>query len=255
MQAEKAEPVVGDRHRVISTIEAARIVGLSESTLAQTSTERQRAGLLQAGTPGSVSPGGFGRVAPVSHHARHVRRRRAVSKGVDSRPPALSHGGPSSRDNPRLAKIHRSYSVEEIARLFKLHKNTVRAWLRQRARRPSTVSAQPWSAAIAFRGFLSERRDPVQATVRSRAHLLPAVPRAEGARSEDGRMRERPATTNGTLQEICPDCNRMIYRRINPQKIGAVRGDLDVTFTQAEPRLGEMARPNVNCDFTVGEQR
>jgi transposase-like protein len=33
--------------------------------------------------------------------------------------------------NPRLAKIHRSYSVEEIARLFKLHKNTVRAWLRQ----------------------------------------------------------------------------------------------------------------------------
>ena len=35
MQAEKAEPVVGDRHRVISTIEAARIVGLSESTLAK----------------------------------------------------------------------------------------------------------------------------------------------------------------------------------------------------------------------------
>jgi hypothetical protein len=33
--------------------------------------------------------------------------------------------------NPRLAKIHRSYSVEEIARLFEIHKNTVRAWLRQ----------------------------------------------------------------------------------------------------------------------------
>ena len=37
----------------------------------------------------------------------------------------------SRHPNPRLAKIHRSYSVEEIARLFRVHKNTVRAWLRQ----------------------------------------------------------------------------------------------------------------------------
>ncbi len=30
--------------------------------------------------------------------------------------------------NPRLVKLHRSYTVEQIARLFDLHKNTVRAW-------------------------------------------------------------------------------------------------------------------------------
>ena len=35
MQPEKTERVISDRHRVISTIEAARIVGLSESTLAK----------------------------------------------------------------------------------------------------------------------------------------------------------------------------------------------------------------------------
>jgi len=35
MQAEKPEPAVNDRQRVISTIEAGRIVGLSESTLAK----------------------------------------------------------------------------------------------------------------------------------------------------------------------------------------------------------------------------
>ena len=33
--------------------------------------------------------------------------------------------------NPRLAKIHRSYSVDDVSRLFKIHKNTVRNWLRQ----------------------------------------------------------------------------------------------------------------------------
>jgi hypothetical protein len=33
----------------------------------------------------------------------------------------------SRRLNPRLIKIHRSYTVEEVAKLFALHKNTVRA--------------------------------------------------------------------------------------------------------------------------------
>ena len=59
--------------------------------------------------------------------------------------------------------------------------------------------------------------------------------------------------TTGTLRGICPDCNRMIYRRVNPQKIGAVRGDLDVSFTQAEPRIEDTAEPNVNRDSTEGD--
>ena len=47
----------------------------------------------------------------------------------------------------------------------------------------------------------------------------------------------------------------MIYRRVNPQKIDAVRGDLDVTFTQAGPRIEETTKPNVNCDSTEGDHR
>jgi hypothetical protein len=47
----------------------------------------------------------------------------------------------------------------------------------------------------------------------------------------------------------------MIYRRINPQKLEAIRGDLDITITQAEPRLGDTLKPNVNCDSTEGQQR
>ena len=37
----------------------------------------------------------------------------------------------SRHPNPRLAKIHRSYSVDEVSRLFKIHKNTARNWLRE----------------------------------------------------------------------------------------------------------------------------
>ena len=35
------------------------------------------------------------------------------------------------RFNPRRVKVHRSYTVEEVASLFGAHKNTVRNWLRE----------------------------------------------------------------------------------------------------------------------------
>jgi hypothetical protein len=38
---------------------------------------------------------------------------------------------PIRRPNPRLAKIHRSYTVEESATLFGVHRNTVREWVRR----------------------------------------------------------------------------------------------------------------------------
>ena len=55
--------------------------------------------------------------------------------------------------NPRLAKIHRSYSVEEIARLFNVHKNTVRNWLKQGletidGQRPTVVRGEKFAASL-----------------------------------------------------------------------------------------------------------
>ena len=61
--------------------------------------------------------------------------------------------------------------------------------------------------------------------------------------------------TTATLQGICPDCIRMIYRRVNPQKLNAVRGDLEITVAQAQSRLEERSNPNVNCDSSEGDNR
>lgn len=152
-----------------------------------------------------------------------------------------------------LAKIHRSYSVDDVARLFKIHKNTVRNWFKQGlepidGHRPILVRGAE------IRRFLSERRARAKQPSGSghiyclpcRAPKVPALKMAECVATGD---------TTGTLQGICPDCGRMIYRRVNPLKIDAVRGDLDVTFTQAGPRLEETTKPNVNCDSTEGDHR
>src|SRR4029078_4917165 len=68
----------------------------------------------------------------------------------------------SRHPNPQLAKIHRSYSVEEVARLFKVHKNTVRAWLKQGlgaidGQRPTVVRGEYVPRFLSDRRALAKR--------------------------------------------------------------------------------------------------
>jgi hypothetical protein len=58
----------------------------------------------------------------------------------------------------------------------------------------------------------------------------------------------------GNLCGICPDCDRLIYRRVNLAKIDAIRGDLEITFTQPRPSIGESAVLSVNCDSSQKAQ-
>jgi hypothetical protein len=148
--------------------------------------------------------------------------------------------------NPRRAKIHRTYSVEDTSRLFSIHKNTVRSWIKQGltpidTQRPTLIRGDELAR------FLTERRTRAKQTCGpGRIYCLPC----RAPKVPAGKMAECISTTetNGVLEGICPDCNRMIYRRINPQALAAIRGDLDVTVTQAGLRLEETALPLVNCD-------
>jgi excisionase family DNA binding protein len=148
--------------------------------------------------------------------------------------------------NPRRVKVHRNYSVEEIARLLRVHKNTVRNWVKQGLaviddRRPILILGSELSR------FLRERRQKMkQMCGPGRIYCIacrePKVPA--------GKMAECTATgpLAGKLCGICPDCDRLIYRRVNLAKIDAIRGELEMTFTQPHPSIRESADPCVNCD-------
>ena len=154
------------------------------------------------------------------------------------------------RPNYRLVKIHRSYTVEEIARLFGTHKNTVRAWVK--AGLPTCDGKRPiLILGSELAGYLKARRTrnkrPCQPgeiyCVRCRVPKKPAGDMAE----------YQPITaTLGNLMGICPDCEGMIFRRASFEKLDLIRAKLNVTIVEARRQVNESNSPTVNSDFRQG---
>ena len=149
--------------------------------------------------------------------------------------------------NPRLAKIHRNYSVDEVATLFGIHKNTVREWVKRGlptndGRRPMLILGRDLVA------FLSARR------AKNKRTCLPGeiyCVRCRAPRAPAGEMVDYlPVTaTLGNLAAICSTCETMMYRRVSLARLEQVRGNLDITMTQALEHIGESAQPTVNSDL------
>ena len=149
--------------------------------------------------------------------------------------------------NHRLVKIHRSYTVEEIARLFGIHKNTVRHWLKEGLaaiddKHPTLVLGHVLVA------FLQARRAKNKQTCKPGE--LYCV-RCRAPRSPAGDMAEYSPITEkfGNLVAICPDCNSLMNRHVSLVQIGAFRGIMDISFPEALERIVERAKPSVNSDL------
>ena len=149
--------------------------------------------------------------------------------------------------NPRLVKIHRNYTVEEIASLFGIHRNTVREWVKRGLptsddKRPMLILGRDLRAYLQTRRVKNKR--PCQPgelyCVRCRTPKAPA-----------GDMVEyKPVTeTLGNLIAICPDCNAIMNRRVSLAKLALVRGQMDITMPQALRHIRESTHPSVNSDL------
>ena len=149
--------------------------------------------------------------------------------------------------NPRLAKVHRNYTVDEIARLFGVHKNTVREWIKRGlptsdGRRPMLILGRDLVA------FLTARRAKNKRTCQpGEIYCM----RCRAPRAPAGAMVDYlPATaTLGNLAAMCSACESMMYRRVSLAKLAQVRGNLDITMPQALEHIGERAQPTVNRDL------
>ena len=149
--------------------------------------------------------------------------------------------------NPRLIKIHRSYTVEEVAAVCGVHRNTVRQWIKTGletldAHRPVLIQG------TTLRLFLEVRRNQNKRPclpgemycLRCRAPQRPAVDMVDY---------EELTATQGNLVGICPVCDLIMNRRVNFSKLVAIAGGLDIRLPHALLHIDESSKPCVNSDL------
>lgn len=149
--------------------------------------------------------------------------------------------------NPRRVKIHRSYTIQEAAEALGVHVNTIRNYVRRGLQlvdddRPLLILGS------ALRQYLVDGRRAARQRcgpgdifcIRCRSPKKPAARMADYIPITEG---------SGNLRGICPDCNLLIHRRVSWAALEAVRGDLDVTFPEGLPRIGESSAPSLECNL------
>lgn len=153
----------------------------------------------------------------------------------------------TTKPNPRLAKVHRNYTVDEIARLYDVHRNTVRAWIKRGLRtvddrRPLLVLGRDLA------DFLHRRR-----TDRKRPCAIGQFycMRCRTPRFPAGMaVAYLPLTpTQGNLSGHCSTCSARLFRRISLARLPQMQSILQVARPQGEEHIDESQNLSLNCDF------
>lgn len=139
------------------------------------------------------------------------------------------------RFNPNLAKIHRSYTIEEVAGLYGVHKNTVRGWIEKGL--PLNDDKKPiLILGSELRDFLQSKRNKNKqkcqpdeiycVRCKSKQHLEKDLVEYEAINDSTGR-----------LIAICPACECMINKYINLRGLELIQDKLGITIPIAIKQL------------------
>ena len=153
--------------------------------------------------------------------------------------------------NYRLVKIHRNYSVEEIARMCGKHKNTVRAWLKG-GLTPIDKSRSVLVHGHVLAAFLKGRRTAGKRPS-SPGHLYCFKCREPKPPAEGVVIVEAISDKFSNISAVCPTCSGTMYRRASNHRLKEFEANLGGALPKAVPRIGETANPSLNCDF--GEEQ
>lgn len=151
------------------------------------------------------------------------------------------------RPNPRRVKIHRTYDVSEIATLFGIHRNTVRAWLR--AGLSTTDSDRP--LLVLGRDLVSflERRMRAARKPCGPGEMFCLKCRSPRAPVAHDVVYRALSGTQGNLVGRCSHCATVMNRRVRLSNVDAALSHFGVHGEMDEKRIGNSPASSLHSDF------
>ena len=139
--------------------------------------------------------------------------------------------------NWRRIKTNRTYSTEDMARTLDIHKNTIRNWMGVGLRTVDDKRPYLFRGAIVI-DFLRERRQNAKRPLLpGQIYCLPChAPKSPALDMVDIVPLNEIV---GNLCGLCPDCSRMIHRRVSLANLASVSGHLEVTLPNGPLRIRE----------------
>ena len=152
----------------------------------------------------------------------------------------------SRRVNQHRVKLHRSYSVPELATCLGVHKNTIRHWQRD-GLHPIDASRPVLFQGGVVRAFLAKR---------SASRKRPCPPgtlycfRCREPRAPALGMLDYIAITpaSGNLRALCGTCEGVMHRRTRLADLATRMPGMAVQITQGISSLSGSPSPSLNCD-------
>lgn len=144
--------------------------------------------------------------------------------------------------NPQKAKIHRSYTVVEVAHLYDVTRTTVRAWCKNGLACVRT-GGELLIYGDELRAFLVKRRS-AQRAVCSPGTLYCLKCRAVRTPAQRSVVVTQVASAVGNVRAPCSVCATTMNRRISLLKLRE-SGFPPPPDAQADPNLSDSAKPSV----------
>ena len=147
----------------------------------------------------------------------------------------------------RRVKRGLSYSVDELARLCGVHKNSIRTWQRK-GLEPIDGGRPVLFYGETVRAWLTKRRAAARSPCppgtlycfRCRAPRPPALGMAEFVPMN---------TLTGNIRAFCGSCEALMHRRASHVRLPIILPGIDVQIAQPEPRLRDSPAPSPNSDL------
>lgn len=150
------------------------------------------------------------------------------------------------RADPRMVKVHRSYSVSEAAATLKVHPNTVRSWP-AKGLEPIDRGKPMLFSGLMLRAFLVREREGRKRPCPSGTIFCCRCrePRTPALRMVD----YLPISeTSGNLSAICDTCGALMFRLVRLDSLDAAMPGISVQIAEASSRLKGRAEPSDNCE-------